>query len=42
MTLKSEYIIDRIFKKFKDYKNKEINLEKKDFKKFIFSLFKEY
>ena len=41
MILKSEHTIDRIFKKLKDYKNKEIFLEKNDLKKFIFSLFKE-
>ena len=37
----SEYLLDSIFKKLKNYKNKEIFLEKEDFKKFIFSLFKE-
>ena len=41
MNPKSEYLIDLIFKKLKDYNSKEINLEKKVFKKFIFSLLKE-
>tara|TARA_Y100000994_G_scaffold88404_1_gene73108 strand:- start:769 stop:897 length:129 start_codon:yes stop_codon:yes gene_type:complete len=42
MTTKSEYLVDLIFKKLKDYKDKEIFLEKENLKKFIFSLFKEY
>ena len=41
MTKNSEYLVDLIFKKFKDYKSREIFLEKEDLKKFIFSLFKE-
>ena len=41
MTTKSEYLINLIFKKLKNYKSKEIFLEKKFLKKFIFSLFKE-
>ena len=41
MNPKSEELIDLIFKKLKDYNSKEINLEKKVFKKFIFSLLKE-
>ena len=41
MNPKSEYLIDLIFKKFKNYKAKKIFLEKEDFKKFIFSLLKE-
>ena len=41
MDLKTEHLIDLIFKKLKDYKNKEIFLEKDDFKKFTSSLFKE-
>ena len=41
MTPKSEYLVDLIFKKLKNYKIKEIFLEKEDLKKFIFSLFKE-
>ena len=39
MTPKSEYLVDLIFKKLKNYKSKEITLEKEDLKKFIFSLF---
>tara|TARA_Y100000991_G_C21751154_1_gene254700 strand:- start:319 stop:447 length:129 start_codon:yes stop_codon:yes gene_type:complete len=41
MTFKSDYFIDLIFKKLKNYKKKEIFLEKDNFKEFIFSLFKE-
>ena len=41
MTQKSEYLIELIFKKLKNYKAKEIFLEKENLKKFIFSLFKE-
>tara|TARA_B100001989_G_scaffold245874_1_gene216111 strand:- start:229 stop:357 length:129 start_codon:yes stop_codon:yes gene_type:complete len=41
MNKKSEYLVDSIFKKLKGYKSKEINLEKENLKKFIFSLFKE-
>ena len=41
MAPKSEYLIDLIFKKLKNYKSKEILLEKETLKKFIFSLFKE-
>ena len=41
MDSKSEYLVDLIFKKLKSYKGKEIMLEKKILKKFIFSLFKE-
>ena len=41
MASKSEYLIDLIFKNLKNYKGKEIMLEKKYLKKFIFSLFKE-
>ena len=41
MDSKSEYLVDLIFKKLKNYKGKEIMLEKKFLKKFIFSLFKE-
>ena len=39
MTPKSEYLIELIFTKFKNYKAKQIFLEKEDLKKFIFSLF---
>ena len=38
---KSEYLIDLIFKKLKDYKAKEIFLEKEELNKFISSLLKE-
>ena len=41
MNPKSEYLLDLIFKKLKNYKAKEIYLEKKLFKKFISSLLKE-
>ena len=41
MTLKSELLIDLIFKKLKNYKNKKIFLEKENLNKFILSLFKE-
>mgnify|MGYP001458779751 FL=1 len=37
----SEYLVDKIFKKLKDYKAKEIFLKKENLKKFIFSLYKE-
>jgi len=41
MTIKTDYLIDLIFKKFKNYKAKEIVLEKENLHKFINSLFKE-
>ena len=41
MTLKSEYLVDLIFKKLKNYKSKEILLEKDNLKEFIISLLKE-
>ena len=41
MDLKSEYLADLIFKKLKNYKGKEIKLEKENLKKFILSLLKE-
>ena len=41
MNPKSEHLVDLIFKKLKNYKNKKIFLEKENFKKFIFSLLKE-
>ena len=41
MNQKSEYLIDLIFKKLKDYKAKPIFLEKENFKNFIYSLLKE-
>ena len=40
MNTKSKHLVDLIFKKLKNYKNKKIFLEKKDFNKFIISLFK--
>jgi len=42
MNRKSEYLVDLIFKKLKNYKNKKIFLEKENLNKFILSLFKEY
>ena len=41
MALKSEYLADLIFKKLKNYKGKEIILEKENLKKFILLLLKE-
>ena len=41
MNTKSENLVDLIFKKLKNYKAKEIFLEKENFKKYIYSLFKE-
>ena len=41
MTLKSEYLVDIIFKKLKAYKPKKISLEKENLKKFVLSLIKE-
>ena len=41
MNPKSEFLVDLIFNKLKNYKNKEIYLEKEDLNKFIFSLLKE-
>ena len=38
MTQKSEYLIDLIFKKLKNYKTKEIYLNKENLRKFIFLL----
>ena len=35
MTSKSEYLNDLIFKKLKDYKAKEITLERETLRKFI-------
>ena len=42
MNTKLEDLVDLIFNKLKNYKAKEISLEKENLKKFIFSLFKEY
>ena len=41
MSTKEENLIDLIFKNLKNYKSKEIFLERENLKKFIFSLFKE-
>ena len=41
MDNKTDYIIDLIFKKLKNYKVKKIFLEKENLKKFIFSLIQE-
>ena len=41
MTPKLEYLTNLIFNKLKDYKGKEIYLEKDNLKKFILSLFEE-
>ena len=41
MNTKSEYLVELIFKKLKNYKAKEIFLKKESLKKFIFSLLKE-
>ena len=41
MTRKSEYLVDLIFKKLKNFKSREIFLEKDNLKNFIFSLIKE-
>ena len=41
ITSKFENLVDLIFKKLKNYKAKEIFLEKGNFKKYIYSLLKE-
>ncbi len=41
MSLKSDYLVDLIFKKLKNYKSKEVFLEKEKLNKFISLLFKE-
>ena len=41
MTRTSEYLVNSIYKKLKDYKYKKIFLEKEKLKKYVFSLFKE-
>ena len=41
MAQKSDYLVDLIFKKLKDYKSKKIFLEKRTLNEFISSLFKE-
>jgi len=40
MNPKSEHLVNLIFKKLKNYKNKKIILEKENLDKFILSLFK--
>ena len=37
---KSEYLLNSIYNKLKNYKSKEIFLEKENLKQFIFTLFK--
>ena len=41
MNPKTEYLIDLIFKKLKNYKGKESTLEKDNLRKFIFLLLEE-
>ena len=41
MNSKSEYLVDLIFKKLKNYKNKEILLNRENLKKFILLLLKD-
>ena len=41
MNSKLEKLVDLIFQKLENYKAKKIFLEKENFNKFIFSLFKE-
>ena len=41
MTSKSEHLVDLIFNKLKDYKNKKLFLERENLNKFILSLLKE-
>lgn len=41
MSTKLESLLDLIYLKLKNYKSKQIFLEKENFNKFIFSLFKE-
>ena len=41
MSTKSDYFVDLIFKKLKNYKAKKIFLEKENLNKYISSLFKE-
>ena len=41
MTPKSDHLIDSIFKKLKNYKNKKIFLERGNLDKFILSLIEE-
>ena len=41
MTNNLKYLIELIYKKLKNYKKKEISLEKENLQKFIFSLSEE-
>ena len=41
MTTKLDQTIDLIFKKLKNYKSREIILERENLKKFIYTLLKE-
>ena len=41
MNLKSESLVNMIFKKLKNYRAKKIYLEKENLQKFIFSLLNE-
>ena len=41
MSPKSEYLIDLIFEKLKNYKTKDIVLEKENLEKFVFSLLRK-
>ena len=41
MTAKSEHLVELIFNKLKNYKNKEVFLKKENLNKFISSLCKE-
>ena len=41
MNRKSEYLVDLIFKKLKNYNEKKIFLKKENLDKFVLSLFKE-
>ena len=41
MISKSEHLVEVIFKKLKNYKNKKIFLEKESLNKFILSLFQD-
>ena len=41
MTKKSDYLVELIFNKLKDYKAREIFIEKENLKNFIISLLEE-
>ena len=41
MSSESDYLVDLIFKKFKNYKAKKISLEKENLKEFILSLLRK-